>query len=78
MTDKKLYAVTVQYQAYVLAKSESDAQDFASKIASTEDYPKIFATEATGNELGWSGHCCVYHDGPGDIRLSDVLTAPAR
>lgn len=77
MTEKKLYAVTVQYQAYVLAESESEAEDFAGEISRTEDYPEIFAWEATGNELGWSGDCCIYHDGPGDIRLSEVLAAPA-
>lgn len=78
MTEKKLYAVRVQYQAYVLAESESEAEDFAKEIASTEDYPEISVAEANGrNELGWSGDCCVYHDGPGDIRLSEVLAAPA-
>jgi hypothetical protein len=73
MTNKKLYAVSVHYQAYVLAESESEAKDFAKEIADTEDYPEISAIEATGNELGWSGDCCVYHNGGGDIRLNEVL-----
>ena len=25
-------------------------------------------------ELGWSGDCCIYHSGPGDIRLKEMLT----
>ncbi len=73
MTDKKLYTVTVEYQAYVLAESESEAEDFANEIVRTEDYPWISVTEANGKELGWNGECCVYHNGTGDIRLSEVL-----
>ena len=73
-TAKKLYAVRVKFQAYVLAESEADAEDFAREITDTEDSPEIFATEANGgNELGWSGDCCVYHNGGGDIRLKEVL-----
>ena len=77
MTNKKLYVVKVQYHAYVLAESESEAEDFAKEIAGTEDYPEISAIEATGNELGWTGDCCVYHDGGGDIQLNEIL-APAK
>jgi hypothetical protein len=75
MTEKKLYAVTVQYQAYVLAESESEAEDFAAEITSTEDYPWISVTEANGKELGWMGECCVYHNGSSDIRLSEALAS---
>jgi hypothetical protein len=78
MTNKKLYAVRVQYEAYVLAESEADAEDFAREISDTEDCPEVFATEANGcNELGWSGDCCIYHGGPGDIRLKEVLAINA-
>ena len=73
-TAKKLYTVRVEYQAYVLAESEADAEDFAREITDTEDSPEIFATEANGNELGWSGDCCIYHSGPGDILLKEMLT----
>jgi hypothetical protein len=73
MTKKKLYAVTVQYQAYVLAESESEAEDFASEITSTEDYTWISVAEANGKELGWKGECCVYHNGTGDISLDESL-----
>ena len=73
MTAKKLYAVRVEYQAYVLAESEADAEDFAREITDTEDCPDIFATEANGNELGWSPDCYVYHNGGGDIKLKQVL-----
>ena len=75
MTDKKLYTVTVEYRAYVLAESESEAEDFASEITSNEDYPWISVAEANGKELGWTGDCCVYHNGTGDIRLSEVLNS---
>ena len=73
MTTKKLYAVTVQYQAYVLAESESEAEDFADEITRTEDYPWISVAEANGKEFGWTGECCVYHNGAGDIRLDEAL-----
>jgi hypothetical protein len=77
MTAKKLYAVRVEYQAYVLAESEADAEDFAREITNTEDFPEISVVEATGNELAWSGDCCIYHNGGGDIRLNEVLATNA-
>ena len=73
MTAKKLYAVSVQYQAYVLAESDADAEDFAREITDTEDFQEISVVEATDNELGWSGDCCIYHSGSGDIKLKEVL-----
>ena len=77
MTGKKLYTVRVEYKAYVLAESESEAKGFAREITETEDCPQIFVNEANGrNELGWPIGCYVYHDGPGDIRLGEVLVSP--
>jgi hypothetical protein len=73
MTAKKLYAVRVEYQAYVLAESDADAEDFAREITDTEDLPGISVVEATDNELGSSGDCCIYHSGSGDIKLKEVL-----
>ena len=76
MTKKKLYTVRVEYKAYVLAESESEAKGFAREITET-DGPQILVNEANGrNELGWPIGCYVYHDGPGDIRLGEVLVSP--
>ena len=36
-TVKKLYAVRVEYQAYVLAESEADAEDFAKEITDGDE-----------------------------------------
>lgn len=76
MNNKNLYVVRVQYQAYVLAESEAEAEGFAREISNTEDYPEVYAVQARGNELGWSEECCIYHNGPGDIRLGEVLPVP--
>ena len=76
-TVKKLYAVRVEYQAYVLAESKADAEDFAKEITDTEDPSEIYAVEAKSNELGWSPDCYVYHYGFGDILLKEVLATNA-
>ena len=36
-TVKKLYAVRVEYQAYVLAESKADAEDFAAAITDGDE-----------------------------------------
>jgi len=60
---KKLYVVTVEYQAYVLADEYEDAEDFADEIVGNED-PFISCTRVTEDEknpLKWVAHACIYH-----------------
>jgi uncharacterized cysteine cluster protein YcgN (CxxCxxCC family) len=60
---KKLYVVTVEYQAYVLAEEYEDAEDFASEIVKNEE-PFVDCVQATDdcpNPLKWVPHSCIYH-----------------
>jgi hypothetical protein len=60
---KKLYVVTVEYQAYVLADEYEDAEDFAMNIVENEE-PFVDCTQVTDdrpNPLGWVSHACIYH-----------------
>jgi hypothetical protein len=73
---KKLYAVTVEYTAYVWAENQDEAEqrDFVREIVSNEE-PNIFAIETdNSNILGWYDNCCIYHNGDGDVVLADVKT----
>ena len=60
---KKLYVVTVEYQAYVLAEEYEDAKDFADMIVDNEDpfISCISVTEDEKNPLKWVTHACIYH-----------------
>jgi hypothetical protein len=71
---KKLYQVTVEFEAYVWAEDEFEADGYAGEISGNET-PHITVTEAGGrNLLGWTDGCAVYHDDEGDVYLRDVKT----
>jgi uncharacterized cysteine cluster protein YcgN (CxxCxxCC family) len=60
---KKLYVVTVEYQAYVLAEAYEDAQDFASEIVENEEpfVDCVQVADDNPNPLKWVSHACIYH-----------------
>lgn len=72
--EKKLYVVEVNYQAYVWAEDDCEAEDFANEIVSTEK-PSIWSqeVEAGKNPLSWQRHYLVYTDGP-EIEIGKILT----
>lgn len=74
---KKLYVVTVEYQAYVLAEEYEDAEDFHDKIVDNEDpfISCIRVTEDEKNPLKWVTHACIYHPDQDtkDISLWEVI-----
>ena len=74
---KKLYIVSVEYQAYVLAKNSDEAEEQSAKIARNED-PTVWSLEVSDdpkNPLNWSSHACIYHskDDMQDIDLWKVI-----
>jgi hypothetical protein len=74
---KKLYVVTVEYEAYVLAEEYEDAEDFAQKIVDNEE-PFVNCIPVTGdppNPLRWEPHCCIYHPDMDsyDLTVKEVL-----
>lgn len=74
---KKLYIVSVEYQAYVLAKDIDEAEEQSYKIERDGD-PTVWAFEASGdpkNPLDWPTHSCIYHsqDDMRDIDLWKVI-----
>lgn len=74
---KKLYVVTVEYEAYVLAEDYEEAEDFAAKITQNEE-PWVDCLPVTGNPpnpLRWEAQCCVYHSEQNqrDITVGDLL-----
>ena len=76
-TKKKLYVVTVEYEAYVLAEKYKDAENFARKIVDNEE-PFINCIPVTGdppNPLKWPLHCCIYHPDMDsyDLMVKEVL-----
>lgn len=76
MTQKKLYIVTVEYEAYVLAEDYEAAEDFAKEIVSTQE-PFVDCLPVTGdppNPLKWPPHCCIFHSEQDqrDILVSEV------
>ena len=75
-TNKKLYVVSVEYQAYVLAEDEKDAERFVQDVQNEE--PTVFAMEVSDdppNPLYWDTSCLVYHQNTGqyDVTLREVL-----
>jgi len=76
-TTKKLYIVTVEFEAYVLAENSTEAESFAREIIANEE-PFIGVLPVTGdppNPLRWPADCCVYHSEQDqkDITVADVL-----
>lgn len=74
---KKLYVVTVEFEAYVLAENSTEAESFAGEIIANEE-PFFGVLPVTGdppNPLRWDSHCCVYHSEQGqrDITVAEVL-----
>lgn len=73
---KKLYVVSVEYQAYVLAENEKDAERFVQDVQHEE--PTVFAIEVSNdppNPLHWDASCLVYHQNMDqyDVTLREVL-----
>lgn len=60
---KKLYVVTVEYQAYVLAEDEAMAELLAEEIVKDEtpEVRVLPVLEDHTNPLGWPRHALVYH-----------------
>ena len=71
--EKKLYVVEINYQAYVWAEDDSEAEDFANEIVDTER-PSIRSEEVKEgkNPLSWEDYCLVYTDGP-EIEIGRIL-----
>lgn len=73
---KKLYIREFTYRAYVLVDDEMDADSFDREImndAMEPDYEDAVLVKAGANPLNWPVEALVYHDGNGDIPLSQVL-----
>ena len=75
--EKKLYVVEINYQAYVWAEDDSEAEDFANEIVANE-LPSIWSQEVGEgkNPLSWRSHCLVYSDGP-EIEIGQILAGDA-
>jgi hypothetical protein len=75
---KKLYVVKINYQAYVWAEDDCEAEDFADEIVANER-PSIWTEEVKQgkNPLSWQFHCLVYHDGPEEIDIGQILAGDA-
>ena len=75
--DKKVFLVTLQYCAYVLAEDDYDAENLAHLVADDER-PSIEVEEVRSNVLSWPLHACVYHaeQMDRDIMISDIFPAP--
>ena len=73
-TNKKLFLVTIQYCAYVLADDDHDAEDFTKDIVDNER-PTVEVEEFRSNVLQWPQYACVYHADQfdRDIKVSDVF-----
>ncbi len=73
-SNKKLFLVTLQYRAYVLADDDYDAEDFTNDITDNER-PTIEVEEVRSNVLQWPQYACVYHvdQFENDIKISDVF-----
>ena len=67
----RLYVVRVLREAYVLAESESDAEDMRGEIERWEG-PVVEVSSGSERLDGWSPaeRCMVYHNGSGDITLA--------
>jgi len=74
--NKKVFLVTLQYRAYVLAEDDYNAEDLAPFIAEDER-PVIEVEEVRSNVLSWPLHACVYHSEQmdRDIMVSEVFPA---
>jgi hypothetical protein len=71
---KRLYVLTVEYTAYVMAESEAEAEGLEDEVTRTETFPEIRADlvhHHNGIEGGWDGDCLVYGTDT-DTKLSDV------
>lgn len=75
-TNKKLFLVTLQYRAYVLADDDYDAEDFTGDITDNER-PTVEVEEVRSNVLQWPQYACVYHADQfdRDIKIADVFPA---
>jgi hypothetical protein len=74
--NKKVFLVTLQYRAYVLAEDEYDAEDLA-RLVAEDERPLIEVEETRSNVLSWPQHACVYHaeQMDRDITISEVFPA---
>ena len=72
--NKKVFLVTLQYRAYVLAEDDYDAEDLA-RLVVEDERPLIEVEEARSNVLSWPLHACVYHAEQinRDIMVSDIF-----
>lgn len=72
--NKKIFLVTLQYRAYVLADNEYDAEDFTRDIVDNER-PTTEVKEIHSNVLQWPQYACVYHADQfkHDIKIADIF-----
>lgn len=75
-SSKKLFLVTLQYRAYVLADDDHEAEEFTKDIVDNER-PTAEVEEIRSNVLRWPPYSCVYHTDQfeRDIRISDIFPA---
>jgi len=75
-TNKKVFLVTLQYRAYVLAEDDYDAEDLA-HLVTGDERPLVEVEEVRSNVLSWPLHACVYHaeQMDRDIMISEVFPA---
>ena len=75
-SNKKVFLVTLQYRAYVLAEDDYDAEDLA-HLVTNDERPLVEVEEVRSNVLSWPLHACVYHaeQMDRDIMISEVFPA---
>lgn len=80
----KPYLVTLTYRAVIMAASADEAEQSADNISTEIVTDALEPDESDALELtsqaqlaklapAWSPTCLVYHNGPDDLRVADVL-----
>jgi hypothetical protein len=74
--NKKVFLVTLQYRAYVVAEDDYNAEDLA-HLVPEDERPSVEVEEVRSNVLSWPLHACVYHEEQmdHDIMISDIFPA---
>lgn len=80
----KLFIVRYEYEAVVLAENKEEAQRLGQRIERDIVNDGIYdgpseVCDFTHYPMDWEPNCLVYHDGPADLELGQVLspeTAP--
>jgi hypothetical protein len=70
VSQRRLYAVRVVREAYVLAETQEEAETLVREIERWEE--PVIEVDSGSVDLGWPGDCYVYHTGKGDITLAQA------